>query len=280
MITVTEIAPAPVLAPFVRCYSLREFDTNGSDLVKPWHALHEISINFHFKALPCKLNNPQTGQILKKGNYGGIMGLGTQFNGELTFNGSYSFFEIYFKPNGFNKIFGLPASEINNLLVFADDIFEPNIKLFFEQLCIASGLNEMALLADAYLLLYLKKQKHADHKDAITHISNLIFKKAGCVNIDLLAYDANMSVRNFERRFIEQVGISPKLFCCVTRFNHAFAMKLKNPEMNWTSIGHKSGYFDQTHLIKDFKRFAGYAPLTFLKHTPLTDELYTNRVEV
>jgi|KBSSwiStaDraftv2_1062776.scaffolds.fasta_scaffold6362777_1 hypothetical protein len=41
MITTTEIAPAPALAPFIRCYVYREFDTERFDLVKPWHASHE-----------------------------------------------------------------------------------------------------------------------------------------------------------------------------------------------------------------------------------------------
>jgi AraC-like DNA-binding protein len=280
MITVSEIAPAPVLAPFVRCYSFREFNTIGLNLIKPWHASHEISMEFHFKDFPLQLINPRTGQILNGGNYGAILGLGTQFNGEITFNGCYAFFSIIFKPNGFNKIFRLPASEITNYIVFTDDIFNSSVKILFEKLCMAKGLAEMASVADTFLLSSLKKQKSPDHKDAITGISNLILKNAGCSNVDELAYDANMSKRNFERLFIQQVGISPKLFCCVARFNHAFALKLKNPKMNWMSIAHECGYFDHMHLIKDFKRFAGYSPLTFLKHTPLTDEIYTNRVEV
>ena len=68
MITTSEIAPSPTLAPFVRCYTYREFDTRGSDLVKSWHASHEVSMPFFFKALPVKLTDPQTGQNLKRAN--------------------------------------------------------------------------------------------------------------------------------------------------------------------------------------------------------------------
>ncbi len=68
-ITTTEIAPSAVLAPFVRCYSYREFDTKGLYLIKPWHASHEIAMPFFFKAEPLQLTDPQTGQILKRGNY-------------------------------------------------------------------------------------------------------------------------------------------------------------------------------------------------------------------
>jgi len=278
MITTAEIAPSPALAPFMRCYALRQFDTKGLDLIKPWHASHEVTIPFFFKAQPLHLLNPQTGQILKKGSYGSVTGLGTHYNGDMTFNGCYAFFEISFRPNGFSKVFGLPSSQITDQIMDADDIFDATVKSFFEQLCTARGLTEMALLADAYLFYYLKKQKSVDYKDAITAVSNLILSKAGVLNIEQLASEANMSVRSFERHFIEQVGISPKLFCCITRFNRAFALKLRNPHKDWTSIAYECGYFDQMHLIKDFKKFAGSSPSTFLKHTPLTKENYTSRV--
>ncbi len=84
-----------------------------------------------------------------------------------------------------------------------------------------------------------------------------------------------MSIRSFERHFNEQVGMSPKQLCCVTRFNHALDLKLKTPAIDWTTIAYKSGYFDQMHLIKDFKRHCGDAPATLLKETPLLVKTYT-----
>ncbi|HEX5152378.1 MAG TPA: AraC family transcriptional regulator [Parafilimonas sp.] len=280
MIKTTEIAPAPALAPFVRCYVYREFDTKGSDLIKPWHASHETSMDFFFKALPVKLVEPETGKIIAKGSYASFNGLSNQYNGLMTFNGNYSFFEVMFKPTGFNKLFRLASADIVNQIICIDDIFDSGVKNFSEQLCMAKGLTEMASFANAFLLPYLNKQKSIDRNKAITCISNLIYKSAGCINIDKLAYDANMCTRTFERHFIEQVGMSPKLFTCITRFNHAFELKLKCPESGWTSIAHQCGYFDQMHLIKDFKRFAGYTPSAFIKQTPLTEEIFTNRVEV
>jgi AraC-like DNA-binding protein len=279
MITTSEIAPSPVLAPFIRCYSLREFDTGGSDLVKRWHAAHETTMPFFFKDLPIKLVNPETGKILKKGSFGGIVGLSTQYNGDMYFNGSYSFFEIIFRPNGYYKIFEIPSDKSINQILDADDIFDFRVKLFYEQLCEAADFQEMAILANGFLSSYLKKQKSFEYKDAITSFSNIILRRRGLVNIKSMAYDANMSLKNFERHFTEQVGLSPKLFGCVARFNHALSLKLKNPEENWTSIALESGYFDQMHLIKDFKRFYGNAPSIFFKESPMKLEKFKSRVE-
>jgi AraC-like DNA-binding protein len=280
MITTSEIAPSPVLAPFVRCYSFREFDTHGMDLTKAWHATHETTMPFFFKALPVKLVDTETGKILKTGGSHGVVGLSTQYNGEMTFNGCYAWFEIIFRPNGFYKIFNIPTGKIINQIIHIDEIFDRGIQIFVEQLCHADGLVEMGKLADAFLLFYLNKRKTVNDKDKISYTITAIIKSGGLVNIDALAYNANMSIRNFERKFIAEMAMSPKLFSCITRFNHALNLKLKYPGMHWTSVAHQSGYFDQMHLIKDFKKFSGAAPNSFIDNAPMTHEEYESRVEV
>jgi len=57
MITASEIAPSPLLAPFIRCYSYIEFDTKGVEFKTPMSALHEIAITFQFKAKPLRFIN-------------------------------------------------------------------------------------------------------------------------------------------------------------------------------------------------------------------------------
>ena len=279
MITTYEIAPALILAPFIRCYSFREFDTKGLDLLKPFHAPHEISIVFFFKSKPCHLKDSKTGQILKTASYIDLVGLGTHYNGEMTFNGEYSFFEIYFRPNGFHKIFGIPSLELTDQIVHANEIFGKDIEYLFELLCAAQDLKAMGILTDNALVTILKNQKTFYYKDGITATSNLIIKNPGQLNVAQLAYKANMGVRNFERHFLEQVGTSPKMFCSVVRFNHGLDLKLRSPTRDWTSIALECGYFDQMHLIKDFKRFSGSTPSTFLRETPISTEIYKSRIE-
>ena len=280
MITTTEITPSPALALFVRCYTYREFNTNGLDFIKPWHAEHKISMPFFFKAIPVKLVDTQTQKIIKTGKPTGLTGLCTKYNGEMTFNGSYAFFEIIFKPHGFHKIFNIPSHEIIDKIIWGEEIFKQDHQLLLEQLYYAKEVIEMADLVNEWLLQYLNKQKCVDYKDRITAAANLIIKKAGLISMNDLACYINMSTRSFERHFNEEIGISPKHLCCITRFNHALELKLRKPNIDWTSVAHQSGYFDQMHLIKDFKRFCGEAPASLLKHVPLLKENYTNRVNV
>lgn len=278
MITTSEIAPSPALAPFIKSYSFREFTTHNTDLVKPWHASQDTNIIFFFKDVPTSLTDNISGDILKTGKSCDVMGMSTKYNGEMTFNGNYSFLQIIFQPHGFYTLFEKPPLEIANKIIWSRDLFNSEINLLQEQLYEAKNVNIMAKVADEWLLKFLRKKRSFNYKNCITVAANIITKNAGLINLDKLANFACMSVRNFERVFIQETGMSPKQLCCICRFNNALERKLNNPSMNWTSIAHQSGYFDQMHLIKDFKRFCGNAPTSLIKHLQLLEEEYISRV--
>ncbi len=278
MITTSEIAPSPALAPFVRSYTYREFDTYGEELIKPWHASHLTNISFFFKDVPAKLTDPVTGEVLKRGKHCDVVGMSTKYNGDMVFNGKYSFLQIIFHPHSFFTLFNASPLEIADRIVWSGDMFNSGITLLHEQMYEAGSVSAMAEMANKWLLNYLNKKKSVDYKNRITVTANLITKNAGLINIETLADYACMSMRNFERIFISETGMSPKQLCCISRFNNALESKLNTPSMKWTDIAHQSGYFDQMHLIKDFKRFCGEAPSSLLKHVPLLEEKYISRV--
>lgn len=61
------------------------------------------------------------------------------------------------------------------------------------------------------------------------------------------------------------MGYSPKVFSRLVRFSKAYRLKESQPRLSWTAIAHTCGYYDQMHLIKDFKEFAGALPGTLAK---------------
>lgn len=279
MVITSEIAPSQALAPFIRSYAYREFDTNGTDLIKPWQASSEANIIFFFKDVPTKLTDKRTGTILKKGEMCDVVGMSTKYNGDMTFNGKYSFLQILFLPHGFHTLFNTSPHEIVDKIVWSGDIFKSDIKILHEKLFDTKSLVAMTELLNVWLLHYLNKKRRVDYKAFITAAANLIIKNGGLVNIESLAANACMSKRNFERIFINEIGMTAKELCCISRFNNALDLKLNSPSMNWTSIAHQSGFFDQMHLIKDFKRFCGEAPTSLLRKVPLLEEIYISRVK-
>jgi transcriptional regulator GlxA family with amidase domain len=67
-------------------------------------------------------------------------------------------------------------------------------------------------------------------------------------------------MRQYERRFQEEVGLTPKAFARTARFQRALDAKRFFPGRTWLSIAHEFGYFDQMHMVRDFQSFCGFAP--------------------
>lgn len=272
MVTTTEILPCPALQAFVRCYTLREFNTMGADFLKPLPANHEFTIAFTLRGSLYTYNS--VFKDLRPASKQHIIGLQTAPKGIVIFNGDVRFFSIQFRPNGFYKLFGIPSNKITNNVFEASDIIYTGMETYNEQLNEAISLMEMKRLTDRFLLSYLVKRKASDPYHSISSTSSFIYKNKGNVNIKRLACDANMSLKRFEIKFTEQVGIPPKLFARITRFNYALLLRIQNISGSWTDISHRCGYYDQMHFIKEFKEFAGDSPGNFYKTTPLPYEDY------
>jgi AraC-like DNA-binding protein len=87
-----------------------------------------------------------------------------------------------------------------------------------------------------------------------------------------------LSQRRFIELFNEQVGLTPKVFCRVRRFQHAIRRAHRNRAINWSELAVDCGYFDQAHLIHDFQAFSGLTPAAWaaqrtnhLNHVPILD---------
>jgi transcriptional regulator GlxA family with amidase domain len=82
----------------------------------------------------------------------------------------------------------------------------------------------------------------------------------GVIRIDDLANHSALSIRHYERRFAEEMGVAPKHFARTARFQMALDSKRISPRRTWLWIAHEFGYFDQMHLIRDFKSLGGETP--------------------
>lgn len=88
---------------------------------------------------------------------------------------------------------------------------------------------------------------------------NLIFKTHGLLDVKALAKGSGVVERHLERLFKRQVGLSPKFFSRVVRFNHLFGLIEEN-DFSWAHLAFKTGFFDQSHFIRNFQEFTGEDP--------------------
>lgn len=94
---------------------------------------------------------------------------------------------------------------------------------------------------------------------AIAHL----VESRGLANLDQLADAARLSPRQFRRNCLERTGISPKLLARILRFRNVAARATPDRDGDWADVALECGYYDQAHLINEFREFSGVAPGKF-----------------
>jgi transcriptional regulator GlxA family with amidase domain len=79
-----------------------------------------------------------------------------------------------------------------------------------------------------------------------------------------LARRVGLSQRRFIQLFTAEVGLTPKLYGRVRRFQRARELVRKATEPDWAAVALECGFFDQSHLIRDFGEFSGLSPVAYL----------------
>jgi AraC-like DNA-binding protein len=90
----------------------------------------------------------------------------------------------------------------------------------------------------------------------------------GMVDLEWIARQANLGARQFRRRCLEEAGLTPKHLCRILRFRRACELAAGARRPEWAGIAADTGYFDQAHLIRDFREFAGASPMAVFSNRP------------
>lgn len=164
---------------------------------------------------------------------------------------------IIFKAGGFFRLFGIPVNLLTKHNVDLHQIFGKETEEVEEKLKEVKENSEVLQIIEKFLF----KRLYSIRNFSLFEMSiEECIRSKGSIQVEKLASTAALSIRQFERRCKESLGISPKLFSRLTRFSNAYILKEHNPELNWVTIANESGYYDQMHLIHDFKLFSGYSP--------------------
>lgn len=268
MLTASVLPPHPALSELIQNYTLCLSESPKVKMGFPLYAHHETSIGFFLGDTSIHIKNQDTGNETENASKAFLFGLSTHCKESMTSAGNYNTFTIEFTPNGFHKLFGIAAHEISNSILPAGEVIGNGVENLYEQLLNSTSGIDMVAFANKFLLNFLNRKKAAYTNEGITQIAYHLVTKGEMGTISQYAYNANMSIRNFERRFTEQVGTSPKLFCRLLRFNSALKYKISNPEINWTDLAYEFAYYDNMHLIKEFKQFTNTSPAILLKENP------------
>lgn len=102
----------------------------------------------------------------------------------------------------------------------------------------------------------------------------LIAQSQGDMEVSALATELGVSRQTVKHKFDQHVGVSPKLFGKLRRFQAVLRRLAHANKVDWTKLAQESGYYDQAHLIREFNHFTGFSPQKFLKNLEKGDDLY------
>jgi len=167
---------------------------------------------------------------------------------------------IHFRPGGMFKLFQLPAYYFNDRSRDAEQFLGKQIQEIGRQLS-ETSLSEKIELLDTWLSTHLQKGKKTDRN--IDEAIRLIERRKGNISISELEQETFTTKRTLERRFQEQVGLQPKTFARLVRFNEVIRFAESNSSVKWRQLADRFGYYDQSHFIHEFKALTGGLPHDF-----------------
>lgn len=164
---------------------------------------------------------------------------------------------IKFKPAALSHLFGLDMAKFTNKV---SDIADIAVLKPFIELLDKSTHSDMVDRINQFFIQLIKN--NPIEPNIIDRAIEIIFENNGMISIQKMSEQLDTSPRQLERYFNKFIGLSPKLYMRIIRFNYIFEL-MKNKDHNWQDLIFQSGYYDQSHFIKNFQEFTGEDPTQY-----------------
>lgn len=260
-----EVRPNELLSSFVRCYRIIDFEFPNNQQIPPKVYTPRPEQCLQFFPSPTKIAyEGRTNDVVPKNAI--LFGQHTIINTRTIYTKFLSL-QVVFQPGALYRLLGMSAELITNEAIDAADIFGFDIAQVNDQLFHSKSHLEMVTIVEAFIINKIKTaKKEAQQMD---HVAILMTKPDLNYSLDDFVSQSFLSHRQFNRKFIERTGISPKAFLRIKRFDQSYRMKNNFPELSWFKIAINSGYEDYQHLSKDYQDLTGFTPTTFFaKESP------------
>jgi AraC-like DNA-binding protein len=180
---------------------------------------------------------------------------------QITANGPSEVTGVVFKPQTLSTLFKLDAAEVTDAPVELTEFGSADLG---ERLLDATTQEDRIALLTQFLVRRIDRAR-ADDKP-VSRSLRLIHSQIRSIRVPHLLYALKLSERQFERRFLRAVGVSPHHYIRIMRFQEAVRLMKTRQFDRLSDIAYDLNYADQSHFIKDIKDFSGYTPKS-LSHT-------------
>lgn len=183
---------------------------------------------------------------------------------------------VHFRPGGAFPFLAPPAHELRDEHVDLEAIWGLEARRLRERLLAAPAPEDKFALLEQALLARLGRS--AEPHAAVLHALRCIDQAPHLQTIAGLTERLGLRPKRFIQLFAEQVGLTPKVYCRIQRFQRVIAQVGRQRQVDWAGVAAGCGYYDQAHFIRDFRAFSGLNPGTYLglrgdyqNHVPIPD---------
>ena len=257
-----EIIRYPVNNPTLKKY-IKFFWSFQVDQLEMNHKLipqRNINLRFNLSETPHYLSINGDQHMLEKVYFSGIHDHFT--NVHLKLSGSVDTLGICFYPEGFYPFMKIPISEFKNQLLGAGEVGYKLSSSIREHLITVDDINlRLDILESELLKLLIHNNVFSDN---FSKIFNELKNSETPGNISDFCKKHNICLRKLERMYNKYVGVSANTYSTLNRFHISLNRMLYTDFSKLSDLAYDYGYFDQMHFIKDFKRFTGDTPKSFV----------------
>jgi len=169
---------------------------------------------------------------------------------------------ITFKAGASFPFINQNLDTFNNKVVHAKHVFGDDVMDLRKELINEKNADKKIELAKKWLLSQLDEVSFEG--EIIQHFVTQIQNSSESINFKELAEKSGYSQKQFIHLFKKHVGLTPKQFHRVVRFNEILCAIFKKEKVDWAFVANEFGYYDQAHFIKDFQAFSGHNPKQYI----------------
>lgn len=246
------IQPSALLAPFVKQYW---FITADDAERRQQRLIPTGCIGLAFNREGCIYSSLEKGFLPSAYLFGQTTNYTTLSFGHL------DLIIVVFQPGGTKVFFKTPAIEWNGQTIAVDNLGDLQLKELVFRLRDTTDNHSCILLIERFLLNRMNKLNDVNLQRIINAMLSI---HAGTTDISTLADMACLSYKQFKRIFATYIGVNPKDYLKIIRFQKTLQVLYISPKTNLSELAYRCGYCDLSHFVKEFKAFSGCLPSEFL----------------
>lgn len=153
--------------------------------------------------------------------------------------------------------FGVPASHLAGQVIALEDLWGASARELADRLAGAPDIHAAASILEGAVT---KRVVAAEASTAVPRMALDAAQRLQSANVEAVATDLGVSSRHLRRVFRAALGVSPKAFARIERFRRVLRAVRERPTAGWADVAAGAGYYDQAHLIAEFRAIAGVTP--------------------